>query len=150
MTTRRRVVVISATIISFSLTCFAKPSILIGKIVAYDVMHHNAKNTAGTMQNQETVILETDSPKRKNKYVKVTFSSFGTTQIDQKYFDGTSPLTVTVFRDHSCNESFPTFVSQVSIEQMAAGTYLLTDAYRNSPPGRIKNLECYVAIQKKK
>jgi hypothetical protein len=138
------------SIVALGLVSFAKTQKLAGKIVAYDVMHHNAKNAAGTIQNQETIILENDSPKRKDKYVKITFSSFGTTQIDQKYFDGTQSLTVDVFRDHSCNENFPTFVSQVSIEQMAPGTYLLTDPYKNSPPGRIKNLECYVAIQKKK
>ena len=31
-----------------------------------------------------------------------------------------------------------------------AGTYLLTDAFKTPPPCRIKNLECYVAIYKKK
>jgi hypothetical protein len=146
----QKILLVAISIIVLGAVSLAKTKKLTGKIVAYDVIHHNAKNTAGTMQNQETVILETDSPKRKDKYVKITFSSFGTTQIDQKYFDGTTPLTIDVFRDHSCNESFPTFVSQVSIEQMAPGTYLLTDAYKNSSPGRIKNLECYVAIQKKK
>jgi hypothetical protein len=132
----------------FPLNSLGKTSHLTGRIVAYDVMRHNAKSAAA-MQNQEVVILETDPQKRKDRFVKVMFSSFGTTQIDQKYFDGSAPLTVDVFRDHSCNESFPNFVSQVSVEQMGV-TYLLTDAYKNSSPGRIKMLDCYVAIQKKK
>jgi hypothetical protein len=148
---RSRKILLTAVLIeALGLVSLARTQKLAGKIVAYDVMHHNAKNTAGTMQNQETIFLEVDNPKRKDKYVKVTFSSFGTTQVDQQYFDGKSSLTIDVFRDRSCNENFPTFVSQVSIEQMAEGTYLLTDAYKNSPPGRIKNVECYVAIQKKK
>lgn len=99
------------------------------------------------MQNQEIVVLETSNPKE--KYVKIMFSSFGTTQIEQKYFDGTQPLTADVLRDHSCDESAPSFVSQVSLEQIAR-TYLLTDAFKPQPPGRIKTLKCYVAIYKKK
>jgi hypothetical protein len=145
----RNILLTVISVVALAIVTFAKTHQLTGKIVAYDVMKHVAK-AASFVENQEVIILETDNPKQKDKYVKVTFSGFGTTQIDQKYFDGTSPLTVDVFRDHSCNESFPTFVSQVSIEQMAPGTYLLTDAYKNSSPGRIKNLECYVAIQKKK
>lgn len=130
----------------FTLIAFAKTQKLSGKIVAYDLLKHNAKNTSA-MQNQEVIVLET--PSQKQKYAKVMFSSFGTTQIEQRYFDGTQPLSVDVFRDKSCDEKIPTFVNQVSLEQMA-GTYLLTDAFKTSPPGRIKNLECYVAIQKKK
>lgn len=115
-------------------------------MVAYDLMKHNAKNTSA-MQNQEVVVLET--PSQKQKYVKVTFSSFGTTQVDPKYFSGSDPLSVDVFRDKSCDEKLPTFVNHVSLEQMA-GTYLLTDTFKSTPPGRIKILECYVAIQRKK
>jgi hypothetical protein len=40
-------------------------------------------------------------------------------------------------------------VQEISLQQMG-GTYLLTDAYKSSPPARIKTLECYVAIYKKK
>ena len=101
------------------------------------------------MQNQEVVILETNSQRAKDKYAKVMFSSFGTTQIEQKYFDGTQPLDVQVFRDHSCDEHAPRFVSEVSLEQIA-GTYLLTDAFRTAPPAKIKTLVCYVAIYQKK
>jgi hypothetical protein len=142
-------ILLSALLVpAFGLASLAKTAQLTGRIVAYDLMRHNAKSAAA-MQNQEVVILETDSQKRKNKYVKVMFSSFGTTQIDQKYFDGALPLTVTVFRDHSCDDSFPSFVSQVSVEQIG-GTYLLTDAFKTSPPARMKTVECYVVIQKKK
>ena len=116
-------------------------------MVAYDLMKHNAKNTAA-MQNQEVAVLETSGAKG-TKYVKVMFSSLGTTQIEQKYFDGTLPLEVDALRDKSCDESRPTFVPRVSLEQIA-GTYLLTDAYKTSPPGSLKSLECYVAIQRKK
>lgn len=124
----------------------AKNAKLSGKIVAYDFMKHSSKS-ASQEQNQEVVILETSG--QKQKYVKVMFSSSGTTQIDPKYFDGTQPLEANVFRDKSCDEKTPTFVSQVSIEQIG-GTYLLTDAFKNHSPGRIKNLECYVAIYKSK
>ena len=134
------------TVLAFTLVCFARTQKMNGKIVAYDLMKHNAKNTSA-MQNQEVIVMET--PSQKQKYVKVTFSSFGTTQIEPKYFDGTQPLSVDVFRDKSCDEPSPQFVSQVSLEQMS-GTYLLTDAFKSAPPGRIKHLECYVAIQKKK
>jgi len=126
--------------------CVAKTTKLSGKIVGYDFMHHASKATSDT-QNQEVVILETPNPKQ--KYVKVMFSSPGTTQIEAKYFAGTQPLEAEVFRDKTCDEKAPAFVSQLSMEQIA-GTYLLTDAYKTSPPSRIKNLDCYVAIYRKK
>lgn len=128
------------------LACVAKTTKITGKIVAYDFMHHASKAASDT-QNQEVVVLETPNPKQ--KYVKVMFSSQGTIQIDPKYFDGNEPLETAVFRDKTCDEKAPTFVPQVSMEQIA-GTYILTDAYKTHPPSRIKNLECYVAIYKTK
>jgi hypothetical protein len=132
--------------VAFTLLSHAKNSKRTGKIVGYDVMHHTSKS-ASVVQNQEVVVLETANPKE--KYVKVMFSSFGTTQIEPKYFDGKEPLTTDVLRDHSCDERTPAFVSEVTLEQIA-GTYLLTDAFKSPPPGRIKTLKCYVAIYKKK
>ena len=146
MPRQKKILLTVVAIVTFGLVCLAKTSKLTGKIVAYDVMHH-ANKSASAMQNQEIVVLETSNPKE--KYVKVMFSSFGTTQIEQKYFDGAQPLTADVLRDHSCDESRPSFVSQVSLEQIAR-TYLLTDAFKSQPPGRIKTLKCYVAIYKKK
>jgi hypothetical protein len=131
---------------AFATVSTAKTAKISGKIVAYDVMKHSSKS-ASDVQNQEVVVLENSG--QKQKYVKVMFSSFGTTQIDPKYFDGTQPLDANVLRDHTCDEKAPTFVTQVSLEQIG-GTYLLTDAFKNQPPGRIKTLECYVAIYKKK
>lgn len=133
-------------IIGLALASLAKTQKLTGKMVAYDLMKHNMK-PASVVQNEEVIVLETPSEKR--KYVKVMFSSFGTTQIEQKYFDGSLPLEVDVIRDHSCDEKTPTFVPKVSLEQIA-GTYLLTDAFKTQPPARIKTLECYVAIYRKK
>jgi 4-hydroxy-3-methylbut-2-enyl diphosphate reductase IspH len=130
---------------AFAIVSTAKTAKISGKIVAYDVMKHSSKS-ASDMQNEEVVVLESSG--QKQKYVKVMFSSFGTTQIDPKYFDGTQPLEANVLRDHTCDEKAPTFVTQVSLEQIG-GTYLLTDAFKNQPPGRIKTLECYVAIYKK-
>jgi len=138
----------AVAILVLATSSFAKTQKMTGRIAAYDLMKHNAK-TASAMQNQEVVVLETNNPKPKEKYVKVTFSSFGTTQIDPKYFDGSVPLEVDVFRDKSCDEIAPRLVPQVSLEQIA-GTYLLTDAFKAQPPAKIKALECYVAIQKKK
>lgn len=131
---------------ALGIVSLAKTTKLTGKIVGYDVMQHTSKN-ASALQNQETIVLETPNPKE--KYAKVVFSSFGTTQIEQKYFDGTLPLTVDVLRDHTCDESAPRLVQEVSVQQMG-GTYLLTDASKTQPPGRIKTLKCYVAIYKKK
>jgi 4-hydroxy-3-methylbut-2-enyl diphosphate reductase IspH len=130
---------------AFAIVSTAKTAKISGKIVAYDVMKHSSKS-GSDMQNQEVVVLESSG--QKQKYVKVMFSSFGTTQIDPKYFDGTQPLEANVLRDHTCDEKAPTFVTQVSLEQIG-GTYLLTDAFKSQPPGRIKTLECYVAIYKK-
>jgi len=145
---RNKVVLTALSIVAFALVCPAKTQKLSGKMVAYDLTKHESK-TATLQQNEEVVVLETDSQKPRNKYVKVVFSSSGTTQIEQKYFEGTLTLEVDVFRDHSCDEKEPRFVPQVSLEQMG-GTYLLTDAFKSSPPGKLKTLDCYVAIFKKK
>jgi len=139
---------IAIAVAAFVLAANAKTTKVSGKIVAYDLVRHTSKS-ANLQQNEEVVILDTNSSKQKDKYVKVMFSSSSTTQIDPKYFDGTQPLTTDVFRDHTCDEKAPRFVREVSLEQMG-GTYLLTDSYKTSPPGKIKTLECYVAIQRKK
>jgi len=143
---RKKALLIAVAMLSLAIVCFAKTKKLTGKMVAYDFMKHSAK-PASLIQNEEVVVLET--PNEKQKYVKLVFSSSGTTQIDPQYFDGSQPLAADVFRDKTCDEKAPTFVSQVSMEQIA-GTYLLTDAYKNHPPSRIKNLECYAVIYKKK
>lgn len=141
----QRILLTVTIIVSLALAASAKNSKLTGKIVAYDLMRHEAKAASG-VQNEEVVVLETTS--QKHKYVKVVFSSAAPTQIDQKYFAGTLPLTVDILRDRSCDEKYPSFVSQVTLERIA-GRYLLTDAFKSSPPGRIKMLECYDAIYKK-
>lgn len=146
MRRRTKALLTTAAILAFAIVCSAKTAKISGKIVAYDVMKHASKSSS-ILQNQEVVVLETGGPKP--KYAKVMFSSPGTTQIDPKYFDGTQPLEANVFRDHSCDEKAPMFVTQVSLEQIG-GTYLLTDAFKNQPPARIKTLECYVAIYKTK
>ena len=146
MLRQKELLLTAVAIAALGLVSFAKTTKLTGKLVAYDVTQHSSKN-ASALQNQETVVLETTNPKE--KYVKVVYSSFGTTQIEPKYFDGALPLTVDVLRDHTCDESAPRLVREVSVEQMG-GTYLLTDAYKTQPLGRIKTLKCYVAIYKKK
>ena len=133
-------------LLAFSLVCLAKTTKLTGKIVAYDVMKHASKSAAA-VQNEEVVILETTG--QKQKYVKIVFSSVGTTQIEQKYFDGTVPLAVEVLRDHTCDEKAPALVAKLSMEQVG-GNYLLTDAFKAQPPAKIKTLVCYAAIYRKK
>lgn len=132
-------------LVATALVSLAKNPTLNGKMVAYDLMRHSAKD-AGGQQNEEIIILQISGPKP--KLVKVLYSSDETTQIDPKYFDGSTALDVQVFRDKSCDESAPRFVSQVQVEKMG-GTYLLTDAFKSQPPGRIKSLPCYVAIARK-
>jgi len=137
---------LSLAVFAFALVSLAKTAHLSGKMVAYDLMRHASKS-ATFQQNQEVVILETTG--QKEAYVKVVFSSFGTTQIDPKYFDGTLPLEADVLRDHSCDESAPRFVAQATLENIA-GRYLLTDAYKSHAPDKIKRMKCYAAIYKKK
>ncbi len=123
---RKKALLIAVAMLSLAIVCFAKTKKLTGKMVAYDFMKHCAK-PASLIQNEEVVVLET--PNEKQKYVKLVFSSSGTTQIDPQYFDGSQPLAADVFRDKTCDEKAPTFVSQVSMEQIYE-TYLLTDAYK--------------------
>jgi hypothetical protein len=143
---RKQALLSLASIVLCGSVCFGKTTKISGKIVAYDLMRHSSKAASG-VQNEEAIILET--PGQKRKFVKVVSSSFGTTQIEQKYFDGTAPVTLEVFRDHSCDESSPTLVSQATLQELG-GTYLLTEAFKSSPPSRIKTLECYVAIYRTK
>lgn len=137
---------ISLAVFAFALVSLAKTAQVSGKMVAYDLMRHASKS-ATFQQNQEVVILETTG--QKETYLKVVFSSFGTTQIDPKYFDGSLPLEADVVRDHACDESAPRFVPQATLENIA-GRYLLTEAYKSHAPAKIKRLKCYAAIFKKK
>jgi len=141
-----KALLVAVALLALGLASFAKASRIAGRIVAYDLMRHNSK-AATFMQNQEIVVLETSG--EKEKYIKVIFSSSDTSQIDAKYFDGTLPLEVVALRDRTCDQRGPVFVTQPSLEQIA-GTFLLTDAFKNRPPASIKNLKCYAAIYKKK
>lgn len=143
---KRREAGVGIAIGVLSLACFAKTPTLTGKMVAYDPLLHASK-TSSVVANKEVVILET--PDQKQKHVKVVFISFGTTQIEDKYFDGTLPISVRAIRDKGCDEHSPRLLPQVSLDE-SAGTYLLTNAFKNSPPAKIKTLECYDAVQKKK
>jgi len=145
MKERNKAFLTGVVIAALVLACSAKTSSLSGKMVAYDLLSHAAK-VASFVANKEVVILET--PGQKTKYVKVVFVSYGTTQIDWKYFDGTLPVTVKALRDRACDEKDPKIVSQYGLNQ-TSGTYLLTDAFKASPPQKIKSLECYDAAEKK-
>ena len=145
MTHWKKPVLVISTLAACVLGGFAKNTKMSGKMVAYDVMKHTSKDASGQV-NQEVVILETTSAKP--KLVKVVFSSTATTQIESKYFDGSQPLDVQVFRDRGCDENAPRFVAEVPLQM--GGNYLLTDTYKNHPPGKIKSLECYAAIASKK
>jgi hypothetical protein len=145
MKERNKAFLTGVVIAALVLACSAKTSSLSGKMVAYDLLSHAAK-VASFVANKEVVILET--PGQKTKYVKVVFVSYGTTQIDWKYFDGTLPVTVKALRDRACDEKDPKIVSQYGLNQ-TSGTYLLTDAFKASPPQKIKSLECYDATEKK-
>ena len=141
----KRMLIGTAAALTLGIPCAAKTPVFTGKIVAYDPLLHAGK-IASNMPNREEVILET--PDHKKKYIKLVFVSVGTNQLETKYFDGTTPLSVQALRDHSCDEGTPRFVKQVGLDQRA-GTYLLTTPFINAPPGRIKTLECYDATRKK-
>jgi hypothetical protein len=134
-----------ACVVALAIACSAKVPTLTGKMVAYDPLLHAAKD-ATFSANKEIVILEVTG--QKTRYVKVVFVGFGTTQIDPKHFDGTVPLTVQAIRDRACEDAAPRLVPQLGPDQ-ATGTYLLTDAFKNSPPPKMKKLECYDATGKK-
>ena len=112
-------------------------------MVAYDPMLHAAKN-ASFQANKEVVVLEV--PGKKTKYAKVVFIGFGASQIDNKLFDGSSPLNIRVMRDKTCDENSPILVNELNFQQRS-GTYLLTDAYKASPP-KIRKAECFYATGK--
>ncbi len=143
--TKQKAWLTGACVVALAVACFAKVPTVTGKMVAYDPLLHAAKD-ATFAANKEIVILEVAGSK--TRYVKVVFVGFGTTQIEPKYFDGTLPLSAQAIRDHACEETSAKFVPQLGPDQ-ASGTYLLTEAFKNSPPPKIKKLECYDATGKK-
>jgi hypothetical protein len=147
MTKRNTVLLTGVAVAALCLSCFAKgktPTVT-GMMVAYDPLLHAAKD-ASFVANKEVVILEATG--LKVKYVKVVFVGYGTTQVEQKYFDGSTPVSARALRDRTCDEKDPRMVPQMELHQ-GAGTYLLTDAFKASPPPKIRNLECYAATEKK-
>jgi len=145
MPKRNNVFLTGVVVAVLGLSCFAKVPTFTGKMVAYDPLLHAAKD-ASFVANKEVIVLEVPGPKV--RYIKVVFVSFGTTQVEPKYFDGITPLAAQAIRDRACDESSPTFAVQLSQNQ-AAGTYVLTDSFKNSPPPKMKKLECYDATGKK-
>ncbi len=143
--TKKKAWLTGACVVALAMACFAKVPTINGKMVAYDPLLHAAKD-ATFVANKEIVILEVVG--QKTRYVKVVFVGFGTTQIDPKFFDGTVPLSVQAIRDHACEDASPKLVPQLDPDQ-ASGTYVLTYAFKNSPPPKIKKLECYDATRKK-
>ena len=147
MTKQNKALLTGVALAALGFACFAKsktPTVT-GKMVAYDPLLHAGK-AATFVANKEAVILEATGVKA--RYVKVVFVSYGTTQIEPKYFDGSLPLTVQVLRDRTCDESYPKTVPQVGLDQ-TSGTYLLTDAFKNSPLPKIKTIACYDVTEKK-
>jgi hypothetical protein len=145
MTNLKKALQVAVAIAALQLTCLAKTPTFTGKMVAYDPLLHASKPS--TMQpNKEVIVLETSG--RKTRFVKLVFVTFGTKQIDEKFFDGTTPMTVQALRNQECDESSPRFVTQVSLNQKS-GSYLLTDAFKAAPPPHFKKLECYDATGKK-
>jgi hypothetical protein len=147
MTKQNKALLTGVALAALGFACFAKsktPTVT-GRMVAYDPLLHAGK-AATFVANKEAVILE--ATRVKARYVKVVFVSYGTTQIEPKYFDGSLPLTVQVLRDRTCDESYPKTVPQVGLDQ-TSGTYLLTDAFKNSPLPKIKTIACYDVTEKK-
>ena len=145
MTKLKKVLPVIAAIVAFPLICPAKTPKFTGKMVAYDPLLHASKPS--TMQSiKEVIILETTNHKK--KYVKLVFIIFGTKQIEEKYFDGSTLMTVQALRNQECDQNSPRFITQVSLGE-TSGSYLLTDAFKSSPPPHLKKLECYDATTKK-
>jgi hypothetical protein len=145
MTNQGKLLLRSIAVVALGITAFAKTPTLTGKMVAYDPLLHAAK-VATFVANKEEVILEIPGPK--TKFVKVVVVGFGTTQIDPKYFDGTTPFVVQALRDRTCDEKSPKLVAEMGTDQKS-GIYLMTEAYKNTPTPDIKTLECYEATGKK-
>ena len=145
MTSQEKVLLNSIAVVALGVTGFAKTPTLTGKMVAYDPLQHAAK-VATFVANKEEVILEIAGPK--TKFVKVVVVGYGTTQIDQKYFDGTIPFAVQALRDRTCDEKSPKLVAELGTDQKS-GIYLKTEAYKNTPTPNLKTLECYAATGKK-
>ena len=138
-----QIVVVSFALLASVLPCSAKTPTFTGRMVAYDPLLHAAKS-ATRLANREEIVLET--PGHKEKFVKLVLLGVGDTQIDPKYFDGTTPLTVRGLRDTTCDEPSPRFTTEVTANQ-SSGMFLLTEAFKNTPP-KIKKLECYDVTKK--
>jgi hypothetical protein len=125
---------LSLAVVVWALPCFAKTPTFTGKMVAYDPLLHAAKN-ASRLSNREEIVLET--PGHKEKYVKLIFLGVGDTQIDPKYFDGTTPLSVRALRDTTCDEPSPSFVTEVTVFGYVSAHPRLQERFPQSQKARM-------------
>lgn len=76
-----------------------------GQIFAYSPWEHLLK-LSSFVPNQEIVIFRL---RNRPTFVKLVFVSFGQEQLNEKYFDGSTTISVRAKRDTSCDETAPQF-----------------------------------------
>ena len=127
-----------------------------GQVFAYDLLAHAFK-VASFAENRELVIFRL---RHRQAFVKLLFESFGQTQLDPKYLDGSTTIAVRVTRDPSCDEDSPKFFAEgeslippgtipddektpSSHETKIEQKYRVTDAFSDQSIPKIAHLDCY-------
>jgi hypothetical protein len=121
---------------------------LTGYMFAYDEVRHFEKSMFG--ENTEIVILQlgqTDS----ERYLKLIFKSLGQDQLDKKFFQGDTLLTVRAVRDPTCDLNSPEFLDSAALFSYLNGPVRwqprklsLTAHFNMATPPAVASLKCYV------
>ena len=150
-------VLTTVTVLCCSNVLSAQSRTLTGHVFAYDPWAHLVK-FASFVENQEIVVLRLDKGHGSPEFVKVSFSSFNTKQLSDKYFQGDTVLSIKARRSKKCDERLPAFFAKNEpiVEPGAVASsgvqhlpvkrkYRLTNAFSSEPRPDLQTLVCYEA-----
>jgi len=145
---RRALFLLAIAILALVPRVLAQTRELSGYVFAYDPVLHSDKRFLG--ENTEIVILQTrqiDS----EQYLKLLFKSLGRDQLDKRFFQGDTLLTVRAVRDQTCDLNSPEFLDGAALFSYSNGPVrwqprklLLTDRFNTTTPPTVALLKCYV------
>jgi|SRR5580692_7432222 hypothetical protein len=121
---------------------------LSGHVFAYDPVLHSDKRFLG--ENTEVVILQT-SQADNERYLKLVFKSLGPDQLNKKFFQGDTLLSVRAARDQTCDLNSPEFLDGAALFSYLNGPVhwqprklLLTDHFNTATATTVASLKCYM------
>jgi hypothetical protein len=145
---RRVLLLLAIAIVALVPLAVAQTRELSGYVFAYDPVLHSDKRFLS--ENSEIVILQT-SQVDDEKYLKLVFKSSGPDQLNKKFFQGDTLLSVRAVRDQTCDLNSPEFLDSATLFSYLNGPVrwqprklLLTAHFNTATATTVASLKCYM------